>query len=345
MSASRVWECGPISVRIDLHNTLLILFLCAAVLSVSVLSISLGDYVLSVRDVFSGLIGYGGAQHDFIVNQIRLPRILTALFVGMSLGVSGTIFQSLTRNPLASPDIIGFNAGAAFGATFVIMAFGLSSHFFTAGAISGGLLAAAIVFVLSLKDMRIVPYRLVLIGIGVGVTAYAGVDFLITRSDIFSASQAIAWLVGSLNAKGWDDVFVAFGAAIFLIPVALFHQRHLDRIEFGEEIATTLGINVSRTRLIVAIVGVLLVSVCVSIAGPIPFIALISGPIARRISKSAGPCILLSGLVGGCVLILADLVARQIIAPNQLPVGIFTAIIGAPFLLWMIIRQVRKGLM
>lgn len=246
-TAGYIIRKGGFSIRLGGRAIFAAFALLAALAAISIWSISAGDFPMSVSDVFASLIGKSSKAHDFIVFSLRLPRLLTGLTVGAAFGMSGVIFQSLAQNPLASPDIIGFNSGAALGAVILIIAFGASGMAVTLAAIGGGLATAALVFILSWRG-GISPYRLVLVGIGVGFTAYAGVDFLMTRSDIFAATEATQWLTGSLNARVWRDVYTTGIGLAILAPIALFLQTSLDRLEMGDDMAAALGIRINLIR-------------------------------------------------------------------------------------------------
>lgn len=330
------------SLRLENRTILTAIFLCLAIFSIAVWSISVGDFPLSIKDVLASLIGNGNGSHDFIIFDLRLPRLLTGLLVGAALGMSGALFQSLARNPLASPDIIGFNSGAALGAVLMIIVFSASGLLVTLGAIVGGLVTAIVVFFLSWRD-GLSPYRLVLVGIGVGFTAYAGINFLMTRTDIVAAASATHWLTGSLNTSVWRDVYTTGIGIVILIPIVLFLQKSLGHLEMGNDMAAALGIRINFTRAIAAFAGVFLAALAVAAAGPVPFVALVSGPIARRLGNSSGPSLGHAALVGVLVTLSADLAGRMVLAPMQMPVGVFTAIMGAPFLLWLLVTQIRKG--
>ena len=341
-SQGRVLRRGGVSFRVSDRAVFTVTTLVAAIFAIGIWSISAGDFPISIAEVFQSLTGNGTKSHDFIVYSLRMPRLLTGVLVGAAFGMSGAIFQSLARNPLASPDIIGFNSGAALGAVTMIIVFNAAGLLVTFGATIGGMMTAALVFLLSWQR-GISPYRLVLVGIGVGFTAYAGVDFLMTRSDIFAAAQATQWLTGSLNARVWRDVYVTGIGLAVLAPIAMYLQLALNRLEMGEELAAALGIRINMVRGLISLIGVLLVSLAVAAAGPIAFVALVSGPIARRLTDSSGPCLGTAALVGSLVLVSADLAGRQLFAPTQLPAGVFTAVLGAPFLLWLLATQIRKG--
>ena len=334
-----------VSVRYEPRTLAVNLVLAAALVLLSVWSISAGDFPIPFGDVVATLLGQGDGSNTFIVFGLRLPRLLTGIAVGIAFGISGAIFQSLTRNPLASPDIIGFNSGAALGAVTMIIVFGATGLVVAFGALAGGLITAAIVYTLSLQGGAMSPLRLVLVGIGVGFAAYAGVEFLMTRSDIFEAAAAQAWLTGSLDARVWLHVVTIGLGLVALVPAALLLQRALDRLESGDDMAAALGIKVEQTRLLGSLVGVLLAALAVASAGPLAFVALTSGPIARRLLDASGSSLVTSAMVGAVLVTAADLAGRILFAPTQLPVGIFTAILGAPYLLWLLATQIRKGAM
>jgi iron complex transport system permease protein len=333
------------SVRYEPRVISVNLALAALLALLAVWSISAGDFPIPFGDVIATLFGQGQGSNPFIVFGLRLPRLLTGIAVGAAFGISGAIFQSLARNPLASPDIIGFNSGAALGAVTMIIVFGATGLFVALGALAGGLATAVIVYLLSIQGGAMSPLRLVLVGIGVGFAAYAGVEFLMTRSDIFEAAAAQAWLTGSLNARVWLHVVtIGIGLAV-LVPAALVVQRSLDRLESGDDMAAALGVKVEQTRLFAAVAGVLLAALAVASAGPLAFVALVSGPVARRLIDASGSSLFTSAMVGAVLVTVADLAGRLLFAPMQLPVGIFTAVIGAPYLLWLLATQIRKGAM
>lgn len=338
-----IWRSKGFSVRFDPRTIWASLVLIAVIFLLCIWSISAGDFPMGIGDVFASLIGEGQKSHDFIIYKLRLPRLLTGMAVGAAFGMSGAIFQSLARNPLASPDIIGFNSGAALGAVIMIISFSATGFMIAVGAVAGGLLTALAVFLLSWKG-GLNPYRLVLVGIGIGFTVYAGVSFLMTRTDIFYAAAAQHWLTGTLNARIWRDVYLTWLGFGLLAPMALALQMSLDRLEMGDDMAQALGIRINIVRALVAIIGVLMVSIAVAGAGPIGFVSLVAGPIARRLTLSSGACLGSAALVGALVLISADLAGRIAFAA-QLPAGVFTAVIGAPFLLWLLATQIRKGAM
>lgn len=338
----RVIRTRWLSARLDGRTIVICSVLSVVIVAVGCWSISVGEFPIPLSDVVRTLVGRPTADSAFIVGTLRLPRAIVGAGVGGALGMSGAIFQSLARNPLGSPDIIGFEHGAAAGAFAVIVLLDGSGAAVSAGGVIGGLATAMAVYLLAWKR-GVQAYRLVLVGIGVGFTAAAAVHYLLTRATITDAQQAMVWLSGSLNGRGWEQATPLGIALIVLIPVAVGLQRSLDRLELGDDTATALGISVSRVKLWLVVVGACLAAVAVAAAGPISFVAFVSGPIARRVTASPGACLLPAALVGATVTLTADVAARQVVAPAELPVGIVTAVIGAPYLLWLLTRQIRTG--
>lgn len=313
-----------------------------ATLAVTGWSITIGDFPLAFGEVVRTLVGRGSEDAAFIVGTLRLPRALTGILVGAALGMSGAIFQSLARNPLGSPDIVGLTSGAAVGAVLLIVGFDDTSLTVPVGAVLGGLLTAGAVYVLAWKR-GLHAYRLVLVGIGIGFAANAAVDYLLTRGSIEDVQQAAVWLRGSLNGRGWEHVWRVGGGLAVLGPLALWLQRSLDRLELGDDAAAALGIRTGRAKLALVLVGTGLAALAVSSAGPVAFVAFVAGPIARRLTNAPGACLVPAAFVGALVTVAADLVAGHAFAPVTLPVGIATAVIGAPYLVWLLHRQYRTG--
>ncbi len=329
------------SVRLNVRSIKLCAALTVAMLLVGMVSLSVGDFAIPLGDVAKTLFGSSTEDAKFIVGTLRLPRALVAIGVGAALGMSGAIFQSLVKNPLGSPDIIGFNSGAALGAVMAILLFQGSSALVSLGAVTGGILTAVVVYVLAWRR-GIQAYRLVLVGLGAAFALDAGVDYLVTRAEINEVQRAAVWLTGSLNGRSWDEVRVIVIALAALGPAAILAQRQLDRLELGDDTAATLGLRINRTKFTLIMIAVVLSSLAVASAGPILFVAFVSGPLARRLSGSPGAAVVSAGFVGAMITLLADLSARQLF-PVELPVGIMTAVIGAPYLLWLLYRQSPTG--
>jgi iron complex transport system permease protein len=333
---------GPLSIRVDPRSIVVCSSLATAIVVIGVWSISVGDFPIPIRDVVATLLGNPTEDSEFIVGTLRLPRVLVGIGVGAAFGMSGAIFQALVRNPLASPDIIGFNSGAALGAVTVIVVVGGSSLAVSIGALAGGLATSVLVYLLAYKR-GVQAYRLVLVGIGVGFAITSVIDYMITRAAINDVQRAALWLTGSLNGRSWDEVRIVAVALAVLGPLAVLMQRTLDRLDLGDDMAAALGVKVGRAKLLLVLVGVGLAALGVAAAGPVAFVAFVAGPIARRLLSSPRACVVPAAFVGALVVVTADLAARRILAPTELPVGIMTAVIGAPYLLWLLTRQARTG--
>jgi iron complex transport system permease protein len=333
---------GPLSIRVDPRSIVVCSSLATAIVVIGVWSISVGDFPIPIRDVVATLLGNPTEDSEFIVGTLRLPRVLVGIGVGAAFGMSGAIFQALVRNPLASPDIIGFNSGAALGAVTVIVVVGGSSLAVSIGALAGGLATSVLVYLLAYKR-GVQAYRLVLVGIGVGFAITSVIDYTITRAAINDVQRAALWLTGSLNGRSWDEVRIVAVALAVLGPLAVLMQRTLDRLDLGDDMAAALGVKVGRAKLLLVLVGVGLAALGVAAAGPVAFVAFVAGPIARRLLSSPRACVVPAAFVGALVVVTADLAARRILAPTELPVGIMTAVIGAPYLLWLLTRQARTG--
>ena len=332
-----------VSLRVDSRAVVGSLILAGLLVVVGCWSISVGDFPVPIGDVVRSLVGRGTSSSDFIVGTLRLPRVLTGAMVGAAFGVSGAIFQSLAKNPLGSPDVIGFTFGSALGAVLVIVILdGAGSLAVSAGAAAGGLATALVVFVCAWRR-GVQAHRLVLVGIGVGYALAAITDYLLTRANISDAQRATVWLTGSLNGRSWDHVRPVGAGLVVLMPLALWLGRSLRVLELGDDTAAALGVRLGRTRLTIVTIGVLLAALATASAGPIAFVALMAPPIARRVVHAPGITIVPTALVGALLTVSADLMARRLLAPLELPVGIFTAVLGAPYLLWLLTRDARAG--
>jgi iron complex transport system permease protein len=328
-----------VSLRTRRRPLAVALILVLVALAAAVASIATGDYPLSIGQVIAALLGNGDPGSAFIVETLRLPRALTALLVGASLGVAGAIFQSIARNALGSPDVIGFTYGAATGALVVILIHDGSAGQVALGAIGGGLLTAVAVYLLAYRG-GVQGYRLVLVGIGVGSMLLAANSYLITRARRDDAMEAAHWLVGSLNGRGWEHVVPVAAALALLLPAAFLLARRLDLLEMGDDAAKALGVDVERSRLQLALVGVGLTSVAVASTGPIAFVALTAPQIARRLGRISSPGLGTSALMGAVILVVSDLLAQRVL-PRDLPVGIVTGLVGGVYLAWLLSNEWR----
>lgn len=320
------------------------MIMLAVLTALVVFALVVGKAPVSTLDSLKAAVGIPvGAPGDFIVSQVRAPRALTTVLVGAMLGLSGAILQSLTRNPLASPDFIGISAGAGTGAVLTMWLATASSLWVTAaGAAAGGLAAALAILLLSWRR-SIVPLRLILAGIGIGFVAQAVTQYVLTRMDIHAAGSALAWLVGSTTGSTWTHVRVAAVALGALVPLVLWNGRALRTMEMGDDTARSLGIEVGRARGTLAVCSVLLAAAATAATGPIGFIALVAPALALRLTRNAGVTLIPSALMGAVMLLTADQASQLMPATLQFPVGIFTAAVGAPYLLWLVWRSSRGG--
>ena len=295
---------------------------------------------VSVGDTFATLLGRGTLLSDLVVFKIRMPRVAAALIVGVCLGIGGTLFQALTRNPLASPEVVGFTYGASTGAVLACWsssAAGSGVH----GRHRAGFLTALAVYLLA--------YRCGVSGSdwcssasGSARCSSAG-GYLLIRADICDAQAVDVWLVGSLGAVNWDQVqLVAFVAAV-AVPAAALLARPLDMLGMGDDAARSLGLPAELVRLAVLVTAVALTGVAVAAVGPIAFVALTAPQLARRLTRHPGVGVLSSGAMGAVLLVAADLVARALPRPGQLPVGVVTGGLGGAYLSWLLWRERRAG--
>lgn len=340
----RILRLGPLGITPHRRTFAVGLVMLAALAGLFIVALTVGKSDITILDGLRAAVGIPvGAPTDFIVGQVRAPRALTAILVGAMLGLSGAILQSLTRNPLASPDFIGISAGAGTGAVLTLWLIGASSLWVVAGgAIVGALIASALILLLSWRH-GIVPLRLILAGIGMGFVAQAATQYLLTRMDVHDAGNALGWLVGSTTGRTWTHVTVAAIALAVLGPLVLWNARALRTMEMGDDTARSLGISVGPARATLAVSSVLLAASAVALTGPIAFIALVAPALALRLTRNAGVTLIPSALMGAVLLLAADQVAQQMPDTLQLPVGIFTAAVGAPYLLWLVWRASRGG--
>ena len=310
------------------------------------LNLGRGDFPIPVPDVLRTLVGAGTAAQEFIVLELRLPRTLTGLLVGAALALSGAITQTIARNPLASPDILGVTAGASATAVAVIVLGGVGGGTLGAyvglpsAALLGGLGTAALVYALAYRQ-GIEGYRLVLVGVGVGAVASAATSWLLIRAEIWEAAKATVWLTGSLNGRGWEHVLPVALALTVLMPAALVLGQGLSVLQLGDDVARGLGLRVDLARGALIVVAVALAAVATACAGPILFVALVVPQVAQRVVGAARPPLVASAIFGALLTSTADLIARTGLWA-ELPVGIVTAILGAPYLLYLLAARNRK---
>ncbi|WP_345560409.1 iron ABC transporter permease [Streptomyces plumbiresistens] len=281
----------------------------------------------------------GAGPYDLVVGELRVPRIVLGALVGAALGVSGALVQTVTRNPLASPDVIGVGHGAA-AATVLALATGTvgSPGAMPAVSVAGGLAAAALVYVLAWRR-GMQPSRFVLTGVGIGVALSAVVQLYLTDSELEAAEQVKLWLTGSLNGRGWEQAGPLATVMLLCLPALVWASRAVRPLGLDPDTAAALGVRVDRARLGLTVLGVVLAATATGAAGPIGFVALTAPQLARRITRTPQLPLLCSGLTGAFVLVAADLAARTLLPPLEIPVGALTSLVGGPYLLWLLGRR------
>ncbi|WP_264357479.1 FecCD family ABC transporter permease [Pseudarthrobacter sp. MM222] len=334
--------------------------LALAVVVLFAAGVLLGSYTVTIPDFFRILTAHftGGpkiAGASFIVMENKLPRAVIGALIGAAFGLSGGLFQTMLRNPLASPDVIGISYGASAAAVTAIVVFGASGAAVSGAALAGALCVAALIYAISRGGPLgsgvssggrgdAAGNRLILAGIGIAAALQAVVSFLMTRADIRTAADALVWLNGSLNSASWDRAGVLGLALLVLVPAVIFLVGRLRILELGDDAAAGLGVRVGNTRLAVVVTAVALAAAATAAAGPVAFVAFLAGPIARRfVRKASLPA---SALAGALIVLAADYLAANI-APllldgTVLPVGVVTGALGGPFLLWLLVSSNRK---
>lgn len=306
----------------------------------------LGDFPVApvgvVRSLLSPITGEVNKGVDFIVLNVRLPRATLAVLTGIAFALSGIIFQTILRNPLASPDIIGIAHGASASAVFCIIVLGLSGFAVSFGAFAGAVLTALAIYGLAWRG-GVTAYRVVLIGIGMAAIMGAIMSYLFTRARLVEAQQALGWLIGSLNAASTDKIVPLAIALLVQLPITIAMVRGLDALQLGDDTARALGARVETVRLGLMLAGVGYAAFATAAVGPVTFVAFVSGPIARSLLAGSGKGFVQAALVGALVMLGSDLVAQHAIPTIQLPVGVVTGLFGALFLLWLLVASNRAG--
>ncbi|WP_229402007.1 FecCD family ABC transporter permease [Micromonospora okii] len=330
------------SVRFRARALLVGLGCALAALALGVLSIGGGDYPMSPADVLRTLAGNGTTAENFIIGELRLPRLVTAMLVGAALALGGAVFQALVRNPLGSPDILGVTQGAATGALVVVVAGGGTLALAGASVVGGlatGLLLWAVAWARGAHG-----HRLILAGIGIAAILTGVNGWLLTRAQLMDAARAVLWLTGSLDGRGWAQAVPLAVTLAVLAPVVLFACGPALRMtELGDDTAAALGVPVRRLRTVLLIAAVLLVSVAASAAGPVNFVALTAPHLTRRLTRAPGPNLAAATALGAAMLVAADLVAQRGFPGHQLPVGVVTGAIGGGYLIWLLATERRAG--
>lgn len=332
-------QAAGMSLLINKRGTYAGLLLSAAIVVVALASLSLGASAIPLPQVLAALAGSGDPIHVFMLQELRLPRLGAGLLSGAALGVGGCLLQTLARNRLATPGIIGIDDGATAFAVASIVAIPTSLAP-PALALIGATTAAALAFGLGGGGSR--GYRFIVVGIAVGALFGAITNFMLARSDIDAANLAYPWTVGSLNARSSSTVLLLAGSLAVCLPIAKVLGRQLQLLRFSDAVAVGLGAQVQRTRLVVLLVTVVLTATAVAVAGPVGLVSLAAPEVARHLTRHRGVPVIGSALAGALLMIAADWVGRTAFAPVEIPVGVITAIVGGPYLLWILLRDPRR---
>lgn len=315
-------------------------------------SASAGELHVPLENVLRTLLGRGEPLDELVVLEFRLPRITAALVVGAGLALSGAVLQSLARNPLASPDVLGINAGASVAAVSVVILAGSSGGVsglaagvgLPAAALAGALGSGLLLYALAIRGRRLDPMRLIVVGVGISAAGTSLVSWLLTLGDVAQVGPAITWLAGSLHAATWPRVISASWALALVVPPLIIWSRRLDAMVLGDDAAGGLGVAVDRTRVLLLLAATALAAAATSAAGAVTFLALAAPQLAQRLAGVPRPSLLASALTGAALLVWADLFARQALSwagygATELPVGVLTAVLGAPYLLYVVARR------
>ncbi|MGY1742676.1 MULTISPECIES: FecCD family ABC transporter permease [unclassified Blastococcus] len=328
-------------VRRAARRRLVIVVLPALVVAAFVLTLMVGQTFYPIDEVVRVVLGERVPGATFTVGRLRLPRGVLAIVAGLSFGLAGVTFQTMLRNPLASPDVIGITSGAGAAAVFGIVVLSLGGTAVSTLAVAAALGVALLIYLLSFRG-GVAGTRLILIGIGVGAMLNSVTSYVLTKAGQWDYQEALRWLTGSLNGTTWEAVAPALVALLVLGPVLLGQTRNLSALQLGDDAAAALGVRVERTRLVAIVCAVGVIAFATAACGPIAFVSFLAGPIAARIVGPNGSLLVPAALVGALLVLVADLVG-QFALETRFPVGVVTGVLGAPYLIYLIIRTNRAG--
>jgi iron complex transport system permease protein len=325
------------------HQALLVGGLAAGLLAVCAVALMIGNTFYSPAEVLGVLLGEQVPGASFTVGELRLPRTALGILAGAAFGIAGLTFQTMLRNPLASPDIIGISTGASAAAVVGIVVLSLDETTVSFLALGGALVTALAIYALSWRR-GFAGARLILIGIGIGIAAmlHSVVSYVLTRAAAWDIQAAMQWLTGSLGGATWERVAPLAVAVAVIVPLLVWRQRDLDLLRLGDDAAAGLGVRLRPVRLLLILAAVALIAFATAAAGPIAFVAFMAGPIAARLTASGTPLLITAGLVGALLVVGGDLVG-QFALGTRYPVGVITGVVGAPFLIYLLVRSNRSG--
>lgn len=319
-------------------NTLIFTISIVSLVVISFISLLFGSKILNVTDVFDVIFNYSTSKYSFIIFEYRVPRLLIAIMVGMSLAISGAIFQGVLRNPLASTDVLGIGKGAGFFACLVITLKLNNVIPISLAAMIGGLGVGVIIYFLT-KKTNFKTTSIVIMGIAMSALFDAGIQYL-NISSSGNIQTILLWLTGSVWGRYWDEVYILMPYVAIFIPLAIILSNKIDILSLGDKVAINLGERINVLRVGLLLIGIILTASSVSVSGTIGFVGLIAPHIAKSLVGYKHRLVIpLSGLVGAILLVVADIIGRTIIAPTEIPVGIVTSIIGAPYFLYLLLGK------
>jgi len=315
--------------------------LALLVVALFALSLAIGQTVTPPLEVIRVLLGeqIGGAS--FTVGQLRLPRAVMSVLAGLSFGLGGVTFQLMLRNPLASPDIIGITSGASAAAVFAIIVLSLNGPIVSIIAVVAGLGVSMLVYGLSLRN-GVAGTRLILVGIGISAMLESIIAYILSSAPAWNLQEAMRWLTGSVNGAQLGQAIPLLASLAVFGGLLLSRSRDLEALRLGDDMASALGVGVARTRMLIMVAAVGMIASATAVSGPIAFVAFLSGPIAARIVGSSSSPLVPAALIGA-VLVLAGDFAGQFLLPSRYPVGVVTGALGAPYLIYLIVRVNRTG--
>lgn len=322
-------------------TNLINVILIALIVVMAVFSLVYGDKVYSLDTVFKVIVGEKIQGASFSVGRLRLPRMLIGIMAGASFGIAGNTFQTMLRNPLASPDIIGISSGCSVSAVFCILVLHISGGIVSIISVVFGLLISLIIYMLS-RGTGFSGGRLILIGIGVQAITNAMVSYMILKSTQYNVPSALRWLSGSLNGMSMKDVPIILSVLVIFGGISIVLTKYIQILELGDELATTLGININILRVVLIVCSVVLIAFATAITGPIAFVSLLAGPIAIKLTGSSSANAFSAALVGAILVLAGDIIA-QFAFTTRFPVGVITGMIGAPYMLILLIYANKRG--
>lgn len=325
------------------HNAAVAIALLLLLVALCVVSLLVGETNYSLRDVVNVLSGQIVPGASYAIGEIRLPRLALGVLVGVAFGLAGCVFQTMLRNQLASPDIIGISAGASATGVVAILVFRLPQTLVSLWALVGALAVATGIYLLSYRRGSFAGTRLILVGIGFTAILQSVVTFVLSRAAAWDLPTATRWLNGSLNGATWERVIPVMVVTIIVLPILVLQLRNLEMLRLGDDTAAALGVHVGRSRVILIVGAVTLISVATAAAGPIAFVAFMSEPIAARLMRGGIFIPLVAAIVGAVLTVGADFIGQNLLGARY-PVGVITGVLGAPFLIYLLIRSHRKGM-